>query len=291
MSFDYVTIDFETANHHRGSPCAVGLVRVRGGEVVDSQCWLMRPPPGHDHFEPYNVSVHGINSMKVKDQPTFQALLPRILVFIGDDLVCAHNARFDAAVLDAAATAVGRSLPRIEYLCTLTAARRCLKLPSYRLPFVAQVLGVPLVNHHEAGADAYATAQIVPGLAAAMHATDLGEMRIATQRPAPSKPLPTVSAPDPDASPDHHLYGRVMVFTGALSTMTRAMAHTQVIRVGAMPEKTVTARTNVLVIGELDPARLVPGDVLSQKAQKAFRLREHGQDIEVMTEYEFLQSL
>ena len=29
--FDYTTIDFETANSHRGSPCSVGLVRVRDG--------------------------------------------------------------------------------------------------------------------------------------------------------------------------------------------------------------------------------------------------------------------
>ncbi len=251
----------------------------------------MQPPPEYAHFDPYNVSIHGISSQSVVGSRTFADSLPKILEFIGQDLVCAHNARFDASVLHSAASSIGKVLPRIEYLCTLTAARRCLKLPSYRLPFVANALGISLSNHHHAGADAYATAEIVPGLAAAMHMTDLAEMLAATQRPPQAKPLPTVSEPDADAHPDHPLYGRVMVFTGALSTMTRAMAHTEVIRVGAMPEKNVSARTNILVIGELDPARLVPGDVLSQKAQKAFKLREHGQDIEVMTEYEFLRSI
>jgi DNA polymerase-3 subunit epsilon len=103
--------------------------------------------------------------------------------------------------------------------------------------------------------------------------------------------LPTVSAPTPEADPDHPLWGKVIVFTGALSSMTRAFAHDECIRVGALPDKTVNKRTNILVVGDLDPARLVPGDLTSQKAQKAFRLLEAGQDIEVMTEHEFLQSL
>ncbi|MEO7398945.1 MAG: hypothetical protein ABIW84_10305 [Ilumatobacteraceae bacterium] len=71
--------------------------------------------------------------------------------------------------------------------------------------------------------------------------------------------------------------------------MTRAMAHEECIRAGAMPEKTVTKPTNLLVVGDLDPARLVPGDIISQKAQKAFAMRESGQDIEVLTEYDFLR--
>ena len=39
---DYTALDFETANSYRGSPCAVGLVRVRDGqprkrELIDKQ--------------------------------------------------------------------------------------------------------------------------------------------------------------------------------------------------------------------------------------------------------------
>ena len=33
-SLSFTAIDFETANRFIGSPCAVGLVRVRGGRVV-----------------------------------------------------------------------------------------------------------------------------------------------------------------------------------------------------------------------------------------------------------------
>jgi len=41
---DFIALDFETANSYRGSPCALGLVRVRDGKVVEEGSFLMRPP-------------------------------------------------------------------------------------------------------------------------------------------------------------------------------------------------------------------------------------------------------
>jgi DNA polymerase-3 subunit epsilon len=291
VGFDFTAIDFETANHHRGSPCAVGLVRVRDDEIEAEELWLMRPPPQYAGFEPFNTRIHGIRSGDVAGEPTFESRLPQILGFIGSDIVCAHNARFDSAVLAAACVAVGVEPPGLRYLCTLTAARRCLELPAYRLPFVAKDLGVDIGNHHEAGHDARAVARLVPRLAARLSASSLEQLVEITQTAPQPVGLPTIERPHPDADPAHPLWGRVIVFTGALSSMTRRLAHEEAIQVGALPDKTVTRRTNVLVIGDLDPVRLVPGDTTRQKAQKAFKLRAGGQDIEVMTEYDFLQSL
>jgi DNA polymerase-3 subunit epsilon len=291
MGFDFTAIDFETANHHRGSPCAVGLARVRDDVTVEAVSWLMRPPRAYSGFEPYNTLIHGISAATVASAPEFHEVLPRILSFIGSDVVCAHNARFDSAVLAASAIAVGADPPPLRFLCTLTAARRCLALPSYRLPFVADALGVSLAEHHNAIADAGAVAVLVPLLARELDVGTLEKLIAKTQIAPRPAPLPTTDQPHPGASRDHPLWGRVVVFTGALSSMTRHLAHEECIQAGALPEKTVTKRTNVLVIGDLDPARLVPGDTTSQKAQKAFKLRSAGQDIEVMTEYDFLQAL
>ncbi|HEY8295919.1 MAG TPA: exonuclease, partial [Micrococcaceae bacterium] len=47
MGLEFTAIDFETANGFRGSPCAVGLSKVREGRIVDEAFWLMRPPAGH----------------------------------------------------------------------------------------------------------------------------------------------------------------------------------------------------------------------------------------------------
>ena len=49
---DFAAIDFETANNERSSVCSVGVVIVRGGEVVDRFYSLIKPEP-----EYYNTGV------------------------------------------------------------------------------------------------------------------------------------------------------------------------------------------------------------------------------------------
>ena len=52
----YVALDFETADYQPDSACAVGLAKVRGGEVVDTLYSLIRPPRRRVLF----TWVHGI---------------------------------------------------------------------------------------------------------------------------------------------------------------------------------------------------------------------------------------
>jgi hypothetical protein len=61
---DYTALDFETANAYRGSPCAVGLVRVRDGRPVDEQRWLIHPPAKVDYFD-------GLGFRSSKKRPVF----------------------------------------------------------------------------------------------------------------------------------------------------------------------------------------------------------------------------
>ena len=166
MSLDFVAIDFETANSFRGSPCAVGLARVRGGVVVRTASSLMRPPDGYDHFAYWNVRVHGITADKVKDAPAFVDLWPSVLDFIGGDTVVAHNASFDLSVIREACTVSGHPWPSMRYACTLELARKLYNLPKYSLPFVIEAAGLSLDDHHEAGADALAAAQVMLDMAA-----------------------------------------------------------------------------------------------------------------------------
>ena len=48
MSVNFTAIDFETANSYRGSPCSVGLVKVRDGRIVDESSTMIHPPV-HGH--------------------------------------------------------------------------------------------------------------------------------------------------------------------------------------------------------------------------------------------------
>ena len=96
---DFTAIDFETANGFRGSPCAVGLSKVRGGVVVEEASWLMRPPENHDRFDYHNVRIHGSRPEDVAGRPRFGELFPEIGAFIGGDVLAAHNAAFDLGVI------------------------------------------------------------------------------------------------------------------------------------------------------------------------------------------------
>ena len=87
------------------------------------------------------------------------------------------------------------------------------------------------------------------------------------------------------------MYGRVVVFTGTLMSMTRNVARQECARVGAIPEQDTTQRTNVLVVGDINPAVLRSGSNLTGKARRAFDLQDAGQAIEVMTEDDFLRCL
>ncbi|GAB4002724.1 exonuclease domain-containing protein [Nocardioides ultimimeridianus] len=303
---DYVAIDFETANSYRGSPCSVGLVKVRNGQIVDERHWLIRPPAGADWFSDFNIAVHGITPDMVEDAPRWNLALPAIVDFIGDDVVVAHNTGFDIGVIRYACAVDNIEWPEMRFLCTLNMARRALSLPSYRLPFVADAVGGEMGQHHDALDDARAVVAIVSGFAALENALDIDalakSLRMGIGRMSAGIYKGSVCtatgnnglvSPDlnPDADPEGYLYNRVVVFTGALMSMTRQIAWEECANVGAVAEKTPTKRTNVLVVGDINPAVLRPGSNITGKARKAFELQDKGQDIEVMTEDDFLRCL
>ncbi|MGO1545605.1 MAG: exonuclease domain-containing protein [Gulosibacter sp.] len=165
MSVDFVAIDFETANRSPASACAVGLLRIQNGRIVDSDEWLIQPPAGHDEFAPFNVQLHGISADRVKNSPDWPASLRRILDFTRGDVLVAHNASFDMGVLVAATKASHLPVPQLRYFCSLRLARKSYFLKSYSLPHASRAAGYDLTNHHDALADAEACAAIVVDVA------------------------------------------------------------------------------------------------------------------------------
>lgn len=163
MSIDFVAVDVETANRRRGSVCSLAAVRVRSGRIVEQFSTLVRPPvPG---FETMNVRVHGIRETDVADAPGWPAVHERLTEFVGNDVVVAHNAAFDASVLREACLAAGITTPRLPFLCSRRLAEELLVLDKYGLKPVAVHLGLDPFIHHDALQDATAAAQVVLALA------------------------------------------------------------------------------------------------------------------------------
>jgi DNA polymerase-3 subunit epsilon len=173
VGLDFTAIDFETANSSNASACAVGLVRVRDGRIVDKAGWLIRPPAGHDVFFELNVRIHGIRPEDVAGAATWGRQLADLAAFAGDDILVAHNAGFDMAVLKRACDATGDECPPYRYACSLQVARKVYRLDSYRLPFVAAEAGFADFPHHNATADALACAHVMIDAANRVGAADI----------------------------------------------------------------------------------------------------------------------
>ncbi|WP_026532802.1 exonuclease domain-containing protein [Arthrobacter sp. H41] len=318
MGIEFTAIDFETANGFRGSPCAVGLTKVRAGRVVEEASWLMRPPAGHDHFDPRNMAIHGITADRVAREPRFGDLFAEIGGFIGNDILVAHNAAFDLGVLRSALEVSDLAGPGWDYACTVLLSRRNYSLASYSLPFVAEAAGVPLLNHHDAVEDARACAGILIDMAR-LNAVDTVEALVASHqlplyraeayepgvhdlskatRTALGKGTATAWAgwpeegPNPaanaQADPTHPLYGETVVFTGTLG-LPRPQAKVRAARLGAQPASAVTRKTTVLVVGDGFVAADLRNGRITGKARRVLDLHERGQRIEVLSEAEFLQ--
>ena len=173
MALDFTAIDFETANPSNASACAVGLVKVRGGQVVAQTGWLIQPPAGHDRFFELNTRIHGITADDVIGAATWTGQLAAMDAFIGGDVLVAHNAGFDMAVIKRACEATGDDCPPYRYACSLQVARKVYQLESYRLPFVAAEAGFSEFAHHNATADALACAHVMIDAARRLAADDI----------------------------------------------------------------------------------------------------------------------
>jgi DNA polymerase-3 subunit epsilon len=192
MPLNFTAIDFETANGASASPCAVGLVKVAEGKIVDTFSTLIKPPYPNDWFATGNIGVHGIHPQDVVDAPTWAEALEEMLGFIGSDDLIAHNAGFDMGVLRASAALIEHELPDLRYGCSLVMARKTYNLDSYRLNQVAYAVGHEEFDHHDALADSDACARIVIHMADRHGVSSLDELaeltnhKIKSLRPEPA---------------------------------------------------------------------------------------------------------
>ncbi|MFB7878853.1 exonuclease domain-containing protein [Nocardia sp. NPDC056064] len=175
-NLSFAAFDVETANPKHGSICAIGVAIVHKGRRVATHSWLCRPPAVVGEFAARNMRIHMITPNLVAKQPSFAQLLPRVLDTVGDLPVVAHNAVFDMGNLSRACEFSGIVSPGWQYGCTYAWSKRQLRLGSYKLNQVAAALGIVLDNHHEAGADAAAAADVAISLARMAGAHDLADL-------------------------------------------------------------------------------------------------------------------
>ena len=178
---EFVVFDLETTGLSAGRShiCEVGAVRVRALEAVESFQSLV--DPGVTLPEPV-ARLTGLRQQELRRAPPVSTALGRFLTFAGDELLVAHNARFDQRFLERQLLLMhGRRLSEPP-LCTAALARRLLegRLRRVSLASLADFFGVATRPCHRALPDAEATAQVLVyliGLAQEMGARRLSDLR------------------------------------------------------------------------------------------------------------------
>ena len=210
MIYDFIAIDFETTSNEYHSACSLGLAFVKNAKIVENKYYLIKSPC---KFIPYNIKIHGLTEEDVKNAPTWEEVWPEINELTKNSLLIAHSAKFDISVLIACCNFYDLPLPHFQYIDSIDLFRAA--YPSHQkasLDYCTHLLGIKLENHHNAGEDALACAQVAIKSIKRIQKFPLPQM-IATFKNIPIKTSNIVFTL-PNLDKDHPLYGQELTFNG-----------------------------------------------------------------------------
>lgn len=178
MPLSFVALDFEMANEKRGSVIQLGITKVRDGVVVKTASQFICPHPSLNYSTQWAFNVHKIKLSTVEDAEKWPTVLEKIRRFAGDMPLVAHNASVERSAIVQASEVHGLPVPDFRYFCTVKLAKRALPdEPDHKLGSLSARLGLPAFDHHDAGADALASANLLLHIAERRGATDLDQLR------------------------------------------------------------------------------------------------------------------
>ena len=160
MPFDgeYVAFDLETTGLYRHDTIIeIGAVRMKQGVEVERFQTFVDPKR---RLHPKTVELTGITDDMLKGAPTIEEILPKFKEFVGESILVAHNADFDANFVRRACEDLGIQW-EMTYVDTL-AISQCLmpEMGRFSLDVVAKKFDLADFNHHRAGDDALVCGKI-----------------------------------------------------------------------------------------------------------------------------------
>lgn len=157
----FVVVDLETTGQSPDMTgiTEIGAVRIENGKEVGRFDTLVNPGRS---IPPYVAKLTGITDEMVADAPPIEELIGDFVAFAADAILVAHNAAFDAALLDQMTRRIlGRPLG-LPSLCTLKLTR-CLmpELTKASLDALSDHFNLTSDARHRAMADAELTASVL----------------------------------------------------------------------------------------------------------------------------------
>lgn len=156
----YCVLDLETTglSFRTEKITEVGIMKVQNGEVIDSFSCFVNPEKS---IPPKVVEVTNITDEMVKDAETIDKVMLKIIEFVGDSVLVAHNADFDIGFLKYNAKQLGLSLDN-TYIDTLRLAKQLFPdFKKYKLGIIAEKLGIKVEVAHRALDDVDTTVKVL----------------------------------------------------------------------------------------------------------------------------------
>ena len=148
----YCVLDLETTGISKLTEkiTEFGIMKIKNGEVIDTfECFVNPEKPIPEKV----VEVTHITDEMVKDAETIDIVLPKVLEFIGDSTVVAHNASFDVGFIKENARKLDLKFNN-TYIDTLALAKELFpNFKKYKLGIIAENLNIKVDVAHRALAD------------------------------------------------------------------------------------------------------------------------------------------
>lgn len=154
---EFVALDFETTglDYRNDKIVEIGAVKYKDEKETDKFHFLINP---HIHIPEKITKINGIEDSMVKDSPSINEVIPKLIDFMGNLPIVVHNARFDIDFLD-------ENMSDNKYrgnsvIDTLSISRKMFEnIDNHRLQTIKDYLKIDL-DSHRAIDDAKVAAEI-----------------------------------------------------------------------------------------------------------------------------------
>lgn len=156
----FAVVDIETTgmHHHRDKITEIAIAIYDGNEIIDCFESLINP----ERSIPFEITrITGITDEMVENAPKFYEVAKKIVEMTENNILVAHNSRFDYGFLKAEFSSLGFTFTRTQ-LDTVVLSRKSFPgLKSYSLGNLIRHFDIKVANRHRAMDDVLATVDIL----------------------------------------------------------------------------------------------------------------------------------
>ncbi len=156
---EYCVLDLETTgiSHITEKITEIGIIKIKNGKEIGTFETFVNP---EKHIPEQVQEITHITDEMVKDSPTIEEILPKVIEFIGDSVVVTHNTDFDVTWLKYNYEKNGYKWGN-TYIDTLRLAKAMYpEFTKYKLGIIAEKLGVVVEVAHRALDDVKTLVQV-----------------------------------------------------------------------------------------------------------------------------------